>query len=167
MSTRRSTHTLFPSIPLVDCPVCFQMLNERHVMVRVGGGWETFISYLQKHDPCRGGAAGGKSEVRVCRGKVKSPTLSMSPDSYMVVGAHYRSKKWSLKTACFGFLEGNISFCQVKLCEDDNSTFRFLTSVLKNETYSTKELVWSLCKIQSTQRRRTWLYIVYLELIGN
>ncbi|XP_034535681.1 growth arrest-specific protein 2 [Notolabrus celidotus] len=71
-----------------------RMLNERHVMVRIGGGWETFISYLQKHDPCRGGgAAGGRSEVRVCRDKVKSPTLSMSPDSYMVVGAHYRSKK--------------------------------------------------------------------------
>ncbi|XP_074522989.1 growth arrest-specific protein 2 [Halichoeres trimaculatus] len=77
-----------------DKVLYIRMLNERHVMVRVGGGWETFISYLQKHDPCRGGgAAGGKSEVRVCRDKVKSPTLSMSPDSYMVVGAHYRSKK--------------------------------------------------------------------------
>lgn len=70
-----------------------QMLNERHVMVRVGGGWETFISYLQKHDPCRGGGPVGRSEVRVCRDKVKSPTLNISPDSYMVVGAHYRGKK--------------------------------------------------------------------------
>ncbi|XP_034436199.1 growth arrest-specific protein 2 [Hippoglossus hippoglossus] len=69
-----------------------RMLNERHVMVRVGGGWETFISYLQKHDPCRGGPA-GRSEVRACRYKAKSPSLNISPDSYMVVGAHYRNKK--------------------------------------------------------------------------
>ncbi|CAJ1049762.1 growth arrest-specific protein 2 [Xyrichtys novacula] len=79
-----------------DKVLYIRMLNERHVMVRIGGGWETFISYLQKHDPCRGGggaAAGGRSGVRVCRDKVKSPTLNMSPDSYMVVGAHYRGKK--------------------------------------------------------------------------
>ncbi|AWP01490.1 putative growth arrest-specific protein 2-like [Scophthalmus maximus] len=45
-----------------DKVLYIRMLNERHVMVRVGGGWETFISYLQKHDPCRGGPA-GRSEV--------------------------------------------------------------------------------------------------------
>lgn len=76
-----------------------QMLNERHVMVRVGGGWETFMSYLKKHDPCRGGEGGGgavlagKSEVRFCKDKPKPPNLNISPDSYMVVGAHYRGKK--------------------------------------------------------------------------
>uniref|UniRef100_A0A8D3BIY1 Growth arrest specific 2 n=1 Tax=Scophthalmus maximus TaxID=52904 RepID=A0A8D3BIY1_SCOMX len=75
-----------------DKVLYIRMLNERHVMVRVGGGWETFISYLQKHDPCRGGPA-GRSEVRVCRYKAKSPSLNISPDSYMVVGAHYRGKK--------------------------------------------------------------------------
>uniref|UniRef100_A0A3Q3XHT2 Uncharacterized protein n=1 Tax=Mola mola TaxID=94237 RepID=A0A3Q3XHT2_MOLML len=68
-----------------------RMLNERHVMVRVGGGWETFMSYLQKHDPCRGGGPGSRSEVS--RDRAKPPTLSISPDSYMVVGAHYRGKK--------------------------------------------------------------------------
>lgn len=76
-----------------------QMLNERHVMVRVGGGWETFMSYLKKHDPCRGGEGeggavlAGKSEVRLCKDKPKPPNLNISPDSYMVVGAHYRGKK--------------------------------------------------------------------------
>ncbi|KAK9542846.1 hypothetical protein VZT92_000673 [Zoarces viviparus] len=70
-----------------------RMLNERHVMVRVGGGWETFTSYLQKHDPCRGGGPVSRSEVRVCRDKAKPLSLSISPDSYMVVGAHYRGKK--------------------------------------------------------------------------
>lgn len=80
---------------LLDCPDChplfLQMLNERHAMVRVGGGWETFTSYLQKHDPCRGGGPVARSEV--CRDKAKPPTLNSSPDSYMVVGAHYRGKK--------------------------------------------------------------------------
>ncbi|XP_026176055.1 growth arrest-specific protein 2 [Mastacembelus armatus] len=72
-----------------DKVLYIRMLNERHVMVRVGGGWETFITYLQKHDPCRG----GKNEVRVCRVKANAPTLNISPDSYMVVGANYRGKK--------------------------------------------------------------------------
>ncbi|KAM7424240.1 hypothetical protein PAMA_000536 [Pampus argenteus] len=74
-----------------DKVLYIRMLNERHVMVRVGGGWETFISYLQKHDPCRGPV--GRSEVRVCRDKTKTPNLNISSDSYMVVGAHYRGKK--------------------------------------------------------------------------
>uniref|UniRef100_A0A3P8UMS4 Growth arrest specific 2 n=2 Tax=Cynoglossus semilaevis TaxID=244447 RepID=A0A3P8UMS4_CYNSE len=79
-----------------DKVLYIRMLNERHVMVRVGGGWETFISYLEKHDPCRGGGGGltGRPEVKVCRLKAKPPTLNISsPDSYMVVGAHYRGKK--------------------------------------------------------------------------
>ncbi|XP_018541802.1 growth arrest-specific protein 2 [Lates calcarifer] len=75
-----------------DKVLYIRMLNERHVMVRVGGGWETFISYLQKYDPCRGGPA-GRSEVRVFTYKAKPPSLNISPDSYMVVGAHYRGKK--------------------------------------------------------------------------
>ena len=29
-----------------------QILRE-HVMVRVGGGWDTLEHYLDKHDPCR------------------------------------------------------------------------------------------------------------------
>ncbi|KAM8876052.1 growth arrest-specific protein 2 [Synchiropus picturatus] len=66
-----------------------RMLNERHVMVRVGGGWETFICYLQKHDPCRGGPV-PRSELRV---KARQSRLNMSPDNYMVVNAHYHSKK--------------------------------------------------------------------------
>lgn len=30
----------------------FQILRS-HVMVRVGGGWDTLSHYLDKHDPCR------------------------------------------------------------------------------------------------------------------
>lgn len=29
-----------------------------HVMVRVGGGWDTLEHYLDKHDPCRCAAFG-------------------------------------------------------------------------------------------------------------
>uniref|UniRef100_A0A3P9MA15 Growth arrest-specific 2b n=1 Tax=Oryzias latipes TaxID=8090 RepID=A0A3P9MA15_ORYLA len=77
-----------------DKVLYIRMLNERHVMVRVGGGWETFMGYLQKHDPCRGGGgSAGRPEVRVFREKAKPPSLNFSPDNYMVVGAHFRGKK--------------------------------------------------------------------------
>lgn len=70
------------------------MLHNKHVMVRVGGGWETFESYLLKHDPCR------MLQISRVEGKVsplnsKSPNIKdLTPDSYLVVAAHYRSKKW-------------------------------------------------------------------------
>ncbi|KAI9529637.1 1,3-beta-glucanosyltransferase [Dissostichus eleginoides] len=70
-----------------------RMLHDKHVMVRVGGGWETFESYLMKHDPCRMlqiSRVEGKSSP-ICP---KSPNIKdLSPDSYLVVAAHYRSKK--------------------------------------------------------------------------
>lgn len=40
----------FPIFPL-------QVLRT-HVMVRVGGGWDTLEHYLDKHDPCRCAAFG-------------------------------------------------------------------------------------------------------------
>ncbi|XP_067356135.1 growth arrest-specific protein 2 isoform X3 [Channa argus] len=70
-----------------------RMLHNKHVMVRVGGGWETFESYLLKHDPCR------MLQISRVEGKVspvnsKSPNIKdLTPDSYLVVAAHYRSKK--------------------------------------------------------------------------
>lgn len=70
-----------------------QMLHNKHVMVRVGGGWETFAGYLLKHDPCR------MLQISRVDGKTspiqnKSPTIKdMNPDSYLVVSAHYKTKK--------------------------------------------------------------------------
>uniref|UniRef100_A0A7N8X0K7 Growth arrest-specific 2a n=1 Tax=Mastacembelus armatus TaxID=205130 RepID=A0A7N8X0K7_9TELE len=70
-----------------------RMLHNKHVMVRVGGGWETFESYLLKHDPCR------MLQISRVEGKIspvnsKSPNIKdLGPDSYLVVAAHYRSKK--------------------------------------------------------------------------
>jgi hypothetical protein len=71
----------------------FQMLHNKHVMVRVGGGWETFAGYLLKHDPCR------MLQISRVDGKTspvqsKSPTLKdMNPDNYLVVSATYKAKK--------------------------------------------------------------------------
>ena len=38
--------------------VCSQILRN-HIMVRVGGGWDTLQNYLNKHDPCRSMAVAG------------------------------------------------------------------------------------------------------------
>ncbi|XP_034032064.1 growth arrest-specific protein 2 isoform X2 [Thalassophryne amazonica] len=69
-----------------------RMLHNKHVMVRVGGGWETFESYLLKHDPCR------MLQISRVEGKTsptKSPNIKdLASDSYLVVtAAHYRNKK--------------------------------------------------------------------------
>uniref|UniRef100_A0A3Q3BFY9 Growth arrest-specific 2a n=1 Tax=Kryptolebias marmoratus TaxID=37003 RepID=A0A3Q3BFY9_KRYMA len=70
-----------------------RMLHNKHVMVRVGGGWETFESYLLKHDPCRMLQI-SRVEGKICPIGTKSPNIKdLSPDSYLVVAAHYRSKK--------------------------------------------------------------------------
>lgn len=31
----------------------FQLLKGRHMMVRVGGGWDTLEHFLLRHDPCQ------------------------------------------------------------------------------------------------------------------
>ena len=37
----------------------FQLLKGVHVMVRIGGGWETLEEFLVRNDPCRGKRNGG------------------------------------------------------------------------------------------------------------
>uniref|UniRef100_A0A3Q2YQI9 Growth arrest specific 2 n=1 Tax=Hippocampus comes TaxID=109280 RepID=A0A3Q2YQI9_HIPCM len=76
-----------------------RMLHNKHVMVRVGGGWETFESYLLKHDPCR--------MLQISRVEGKTSPIGgkglsikdLTPDSYLVVAANYRSKKSTQETA--------------------------------------------------------------------
>uniref|UniRef100_A0AAY5K9E3 Growth arrest-specific 2a n=1 Tax=Esox lucius TaxID=8010 RepID=A0AAY5K9E3_ESOLU len=73
-----------------------RMLHNKHVMVRVGGGWETFESYLLKHDPCRMlqiSRVEGKASVMSPKSPNTLNIKDLSPDSYLVVAAHYRSKK--------------------------------------------------------------------------
>ena len=33
---------------------CLVRILRSNVMVRVGGGWQSLVEYLTKHDPCRG-----------------------------------------------------------------------------------------------------------------
>uniref|UniRef100_A0A8C6UXL7 Growth arrest-specific 2a n=1 Tax=Neogobius melanostomus TaxID=47308 RepID=A0A8C6UXL7_9GOBI len=71
-----------------------RMLNNKHVMVRVGGGWETFESYLLKHDPCRMLQISRVERKTSPLTSSKSPSIKdLSPDSYLVVAANYKGKK--------------------------------------------------------------------------
>lgn len=54
------THTLYTTLQSIDQDLisinfffCFFQILRSHVMVRVGGGWDTLSHYLDKHDPCR------------------------------------------------------------------------------------------------------------------
>ncbi|UJR08986.1 hypothetical protein I4U23_013236 [Adineta vaga] len=42
--------------------IIFIRILRNHVMVRVGGGWDTLENYLNKHDPCRRSGAHRRSE---------------------------------------------------------------------------------------------------------
>ncbi|RWS30704.1 hypothetical protein B4U80_03640 [Leptotrombidium deliense] len=58
---RCSCPTQFTMIKLADGKyrigdgktIIFVRILRNHVMVRVGGGWDTLEHYLYKHDPCR------------------------------------------------------------------------------------------------------------------
>ncbi|XP_051757735.1 growth arrest-specific protein 2 [Ctenopharyngodon idella] len=70
-----------------------RMLNDKHAMVRVGGGWETFGTYLLKHDPCRMTMI-ARPGTKTCKPNGRSPIKrELSRDSYMVMGTHSRFKK--------------------------------------------------------------------------
>ncbi|XP_018937000.1 growth arrest-specific protein 2-like [Cyprinus carpio] len=70
-----------------------RMLNDKHAMVRVGGGWETFSTYLSKHDPCKMTEI-ARPGTKSCKPNGRSPVKrELSRDSYLVVGTHSRFKK--------------------------------------------------------------------------
>lgn len=48
----------FFSIDVSFFPIFPLQVLRTHVMVRVGGGWDTLEHYLDKHDPCRCAAFG-------------------------------------------------------------------------------------------------------------
>ncbi|XP_070686348.1 growth arrest-specific protein 2 [Pempheris klunzingeri] len=71
-----------------------RMLHNKHVMVRVGGGWETFESYLLKHDPCRMLQISRVESKTSPVSSSKSPNIKdLTTDSYLVVAANCRGKK--------------------------------------------------------------------------
>jgi hypothetical protein len=60
--------------------VFIRLLKGRHMMVRVGGGWDTLEHFLLRHDPC---------QVKVVNRD--SPTNKSSSPSYLHIQAKYRS----------------------------------------------------------------------------
>ena len=49
---------------LNDCTrLILGSILRKHVMIRIGGGWDTFGSYLEKIDPCRAGKPRGKGSA--------------------------------------------------------------------------------------------------------
>ncbi|KAJ4450866.1 hypothetical protein ANN_02298 [Periplaneta americana] len=60
--------------------VFIRLLKGRHMMVRVGGGWDTLEHFLLRHDPC---------QVKVV--SRDSPTSKSSSPSYLHIQAKYRS----------------------------------------------------------------------------
>lgn len=62
---------------------CSQLLKGRHMMVRVGGGWDTLEHFLARHDPC---------QVRVLN-RESTPPLARGTkhDSFLHIRAKYRS----------------------------------------------------------------------------
>ncbi|XP_033101747.1 growth arrest-specific protein 2-like [Anneissia japonica] len=61
--------------------VFIRMLRGRHVMVRVGGGWDTLEHFLEKHDACK--------MVRVSR-QITDERGVPVPDDFFVINARYK-----------------------------------------------------------------------------
>uniref|UniRef100_UPI00358F5F13 growth arrest-specific protein 2 n=1 Tax=Myxine glutinosa TaxID=7769 RepID=UPI00358F5F13 len=81
-----------------DKIVFVRMLHNKHVMVRVGGGWDTFENYLHKRDPCRllqVSRVDGKITHLPCSYRVtteQSPRVR-SPGTYLIMAGNCKSKK--------------------------------------------------------------------------
>lgn len=61
--------------------VFIRLLKGRHMMVRVGGGWDTLEHFLARHDPC---------QVRVLN-RESTPPRGIKHDSFLHIRAKYRS----------------------------------------------------------------------------
>ena len=60
-----------------------------HVMVRVGGGWDTLQNYLDKHDPCR-----CRRGHRSTTGATMAVRASKSPMAVGVTYDRYKNTKF-------------------------------------------------------------------------
>uniref|UniRef100_V5I5C8 Putative microtubule n=1 Tax=Ixodes ricinus TaxID=34613 RepID=V5I5C8_IXORI len=59
----------------------FVRILRSHVMVRVGGGWDTLEHYLDKHDPCRcrsGHRTSTSAKLTMTPGKTGSPSMQVT-----------------------------------------------------------------------------------------
>ena len=64
-----------------------QLLKGRHVMVRVGGGWDTLSHYLSTHDPCR--------VIRFPKAGSTSSVSSEHDDAFLVIQSKYKPSQRS------------------------------------------------------------------------
>lgn len=63
--------------------ILLQLLKGRHMMVRVGGGWDTLDHFLLRHDPC---------QVKVVSRDIKDVTdRPVSASKYLHIRAKYHS----------------------------------------------------------------------------
>lgn len=69
-----------------DKLIIFVRILRRHIMVRVGGGWQELSEFLRAKDPCR-------SKLNHNNGHHHNSTVSVSPlSSHQHIGAHHGSQ---------------------------------------------------------------------------
>lgn len=65
-------------VPSINfCRFTFQLLKGRHMMVRVGGGWDTLEHFLLRHDPC---------QVRIMN-RNSTPSSNTTPKKHDMYGS--------------------------------------------------------------------------------
>lgn len=78
----------------------FVRILRNHVMVRVGGGWDTLSHYLEKHDPCR------------CRSQHKATLgarLVSKPGAHDLAGAHVYYDRSTVSPYSTSATSGNVT----------------------------------------------------------
>ncbi|XP_015905959.1 growth arrest-specific protein 2 isoform X2 [Parasteatoda tepidariorum] len=68
--------------------VFVRLLNGKHVMVRVGGGWDTLEHFLSRHEPCQVIVVNRKPSLS---DEYISLACNGSPDSFLHIRAKYKS----------------------------------------------------------------------------
>lgn len=68
--------------------VFVRLLKGRHVMVRVGGGWDTLEHFLSRHEPCQVIVVNRKSSLS---DEYISLSCNGSPDSFLHIKGKYKS----------------------------------------------------------------------------
>ncbi len=63
-----------------DRNVFIRLFKNRHVMVRVGGGWDTLEHYLIRHDPCRGKTPQDSCHSTLTLSRYRTPSSSSFVD---------------------------------------------------------------------------------------
>lgn len=84
----------------------FVRVMRKHVMVRVGGGWDTLERYFDKHDPCKMSDKQRRNSVKSPRSRSGSDAIGRSPSSLSISStdshdsgglpvSHGRTASWS------------------------------------------------------------------------